>query len=400
LICEQSLRGCPVDEDQICVLANYRDIQSRELIMVTRNRRAAREAELDSLLPAPVATYNPRSDPARSVASWFPARTEAGSKSAMASSPATASSSHVNSPFYPSPRPMHSEAWLRDSSVKTTTATDIDLHSPIPHGRNSEGNGADEEYRPNNSMMCFYSAKYLEDMRQLCSHCAGLVQSYTIEAGANEQSDAWLVLNAREGTEASSCSDLVVLLHRQAAEGAELFVLPMHTFVLKARCPVLYDLCLSQQQVPSVHMEETGSLCSTVAELRVVNAAGEVETKLVPIVDVGVAQTSGEFTALTEPAVPAELLYLLPLLVDFLYTGVKAVDALTLRYYCLQQMVRQDSKGRSLAELLHPLVDELLQAEITDFPNAGRTSNDKQDGSTVRPRCSCRSTTRTLSSCC
>jgi hypothetical protein len=381
LLYEQSLRGCPVDEDQICVLANYRDIQSRELIMVTRNRRAAREAALDSLLPAPVATYNPRSDPARSVASWFPARTETGSKSAMASSPATASSSHVNSPFYPSPRPMHSEAWLRDSSVKTTTATDIDLHSPVPHGKIADGNGADEEYRPNNSMMCFYSAKYLEDMRQLCSHCAGLMQSYTIEAGENGLSAARLVLNAREGTEASSCTDLVVLLHRQAAEGAGLFVLPMHTFVLKARCPVLYDLCLSQQQVPSVHMEETGSFGSTVAELRVVNAAGEVETKLVPIVDVGAAQTSGEFTVLTERAVPAELLYLLPLLVDFLYTGVKAIDALTLRYYCLQQMVRQDSEGRSLAELLHPLVDELLQAEIADFPNAGRTSHDKQDGS-------------------
>eukprot|EP00428_Durinskia_dybowskii_P060563 CAMPEP_0170378746 /NCGR_PEP_ID=MMETSP0117_2-20130122/12971_1 /TAXON_ID=400756 /ORGANISM="Durinskia baltica, Strain CSIRO CS-38" /LENGTH=1984 /DNA_ID=CAMNT_0010634133 /DNA_START=96 /DNA_END=6050 /DNA_ORIENTATION=- len=418
----QSLRGCPTDEDQICVLCNYHDLQNRELIMVTRDHRSHRSERLDALLSSRLTEEQPE----RTVRHWFSqhqapqqqqynkrAHTSANKSSSNVYTASFATnvaadaeggsvsdtSSCVNDPIYP-PHHQHTDAWQSDVDMEVDLSDEDMLNNsfspynpsisdhtdynnaPNFHGTRHEGNAGEEgleeeyEYAPNNSLMCLYSMQYVENMRKLLQHCATLVQRYAVSDVTSTQShasssDAHLSLYAKDDTVTTDCCDLAVLVHPNSSSAGRLikyssmFVHPIHTFVLKARCPVLYKLWLlqqqKQQQQQQQQQQQRSGNSSAVTSCHIV--CGDSSRVEVPVIDLSwIADVDSAL-----PTITRDLLPMFPVLISYLYAGNKSVDVITTRYYTLQQIMREAPPGGDIAAHLSPLVGEVLQAELEDY---------------------------------
>jgi hypothetical protein len=184
-----------------------------------------------------------------------------------------------------------------------------------------------------------------------------------------------------------AAADLVLLMHcgsasapvGSAGSSSPLFLMPIHVFILQARCPLLYDMLVhanasdrasnangSAVRVRIQQMDDTPS--SDTSSSNGCYAPGNRRIAAVDLSQPATGATDG-------PLVPADAVFLLPLVADYLYTGNSSLDPVLLRFYCLQELVRAQCSSRSssssagggaydLRRILGPLVGTFLATDL------------------------------------
>lgn len=376
--------------------------------MVTRNRTgpgSARDLAQEQQLPV-VPALPPVQDPRVSVAGWFtvkpptPAEDEGTVTSEQFTTAVDATamdieldpfSTPVNWADAPPPlqQPVVDPVHPVNQFLAAEFSPDIALEQTVEGNVPAEPAQDFASKLSNNSLMGSYSTQYVQDMRALRT-AAGLIRNFLFSAPTDTNIPACgdvdrknaavhIVLEpyptvALDAMNAASdvpysvdLSDLVLLLHKNQSgstvaattdrANAPLFLLPIHAFLLKARCPVLYHLC-EQRDPHSSYFT---------AELRL----NSDHSLPVPVVDISDRRQSLTSERCSD-GIPSHLLHLVPLVVDYLYMGNRSLDLATMRFYCLQKLLNealQSSRpvGSEIAKFLNPLVGEFLRAEISDY---------------------------------
>lgn len=374
------------------MLTNYRDLQTRELVMVTRNPDAPslRSIAADSSLPAgPFTAAAPSAhreetkvdaplkataDPARSIADWFTTLAPVVDRSSVPEEISVWDFFMADDDVSTEARRLHldtaaveAERFLSQRGQETSEEMELVEGGEEGEERREAETEQDFALLTNNAFMHYYSSQYVEEMRSLGRFCSTLIDKYVVikgEAPGSMHLSLTTSLNISPECggkkHRSEIEDLVLLVHTafstQSAENS-LLLLPVHVYILKARCPALYKLCLRSF---ANHSEVTATLQGSDEEIN-----SEIS---LPVTDISCSASLKTSFGLSG-GVPLTVLFLLPLLVDYLYTGNKAFDLTTVRFYCLQQFLQSSAAPSkpALFSSLIPHVGDILRAEIYEY---------------------------------
>jgi len=365
--------------------------------MVTRNPDAPslRSIAADSSLPAGPSTQSAASerqtetkagtspvkataDPARSIADWFSTLAPVVDKSAVPEEISVWDFFMSDDDTSTEARRLHLDTAAVEAERFLTQRVQPSSEMELAQGDEEEEEAearreaeSEQDFAllTNNAFMHYYSSQYVEEMRSLGRFCTTLIDKYVVvqeEAPGSMHlslsTSLNLSLECGGKKHRSEIEDLVLLVHTAfSAHSAEnsLFLLPVHVYMLKARCPALYELCVRSGVN---HLGVTACLQGSDGEIR-----SEISLPATDISDSANLKASSTLST----GVPLPVLFLLPLLVDYLYTGNKAFDLTTVRFYCLQQFLQKNfaesSTPAALFSSLIPHVGDILRAEIYEY---------------------------------
>ena len=360
----------------MCVLANYRDLQQRELIMVNYTGKSfpSRQRLHDQQWYS--GSYQGHEDITRAQKTVGSATAGCDEVSELFEHPSniimdstamtsdasrpphnTGTSSAVLSPkHYPTMLPTQ-------STVLDTSALEV-FGSNASHFPEEEN---EDEYKnlTNNIFLGFYSPRYVSQMRSLRSLCRSMIHEFAVNLSDLPNPEAASTVTGQQQIElvieaninfpdlssdsgvvtASDGSDVAVLLHTGSSSSNSneeklqwwrWYVLPVHSFILAARCPKLIQLLVSST-CENISPSPPSSLFATAATV----PAEQLYTSTLKSIHTDSLVKAGVATADLAPLVPPALMYVFPIVLDYLYAGNRAVDLVVARYFTLVNVVSQ-----------------------------------------------------------